>query len=190
MTHHTGSVPAPERTVDWRDNGLCRGPGENAEDWFPVGSHPDVVAAANHAKAVCWRCPSFQPCGQWALQNREPAGIWGGLDEQERRRVLRRHGVNLPDLEEDDTPPRTMRSIWDTRAAATADGHCTWKGSRPVGFEGRFYTPQQVGFILSRGREPVGLVRRTCSFPDCILPAHLADQQEREERSRVVGVTA
>lgn len=185
MTHYQGSVPDGERVDDWRDRGLCSKPGENAEDWFPVGSSAEAIAAANHAKAVCWRCPVMDACGQWAIESRESAGIWGGLDERERRKILRRRGINLPDLDAEVEPPRTMRTIWDARATATADGHCTWKGGQPVGFESRYFTPQQIGFILSRGREPVGLVRRTCSFDGCILPAHLADQQEREERSRL-----
>jgi WhiB family redox-sensing transcriptional regulator len=182
---YTGAVPAHERAIDWRDRGLCGRPGERAEDWFPVGSQPDAIAAANHAKAVCWRCPVMQTCLQSALDNRESAGIWGGLDEHERLKILRRRGVNLPDIDIEPDPPRTLRTIWDARAAATADGHCGWKGGRPVFFRGRAYTPQQIAFIVSRGREPVGLVRKTCSHNDCILPAHLADQEEREARSRV-----
>ena len=175
---------------DWRDNGLCNKRGEDAEDWFPVGSGAEAVAAGNHAKAVCWRCPVMETCGQWALENREPVGIWGGLDEAERRKILRRRGVKLPDTDVEEETPRTLRTIWDSRAAATRDGRCVWKGGQPVGFESRSYTPQQIGFILSRGREPVSRVLPTCSFDGCILPAHLADQQEREERSRVTGVAA
>ncbi|MFJ5644106.1 WhiB family transcriptional regulator [Streptomyces sp. NPDC093223] len=178
-----------ERASDWRDAGLCNQPSEDAEDWFPVGAGAGAVEIIEYAKGVCGRCPSFHPCRQWGIQQQEPAGIWGGLTEQERRTILRRRGINLPSTW-DDTPPRTMRSVWNARAVASSDGHCTWTGGQPVGFEGAFYTPQQLGFILSRGRKPVGVVRRTCTRLRCVLPAHLADQQEREEQTRAGAVSA
>jgi len=184
MSHYTGAVPDAERDPDWRNAGLCRSEREDAEDWFPVGSSREAVASENHAKAVCGRCPSQAPCRTWGLEQREPAGIWGGLTEAERRTILRRRGVSLAALD-DEAPPRTLQTIWDSRAKATADGHCEWHGGRPIGFQGAYYTPQQIGFTLDRGRPPVGHLRRTCTRDDCILPAHLADQQEREERSRI-----
>jgi Transcription factor WhiB len=48
------------------------------------------------AKAVCERCPVRGECLQWALDAGADAdyGIWGGLDEAERRR-LRRGGQLL-----------------------------------------------------------------------------------------------
>lgn len=170
--------------VDWRDAGLCRRKGENAEDWFPVGGGPEALAAENHAKAVCAACPSLHSCGQWALENREAAGIWGGLSEKERAHILRRRGVRLPDLDAEVAPPRTLQTIWEARAVGTGDGHATWKGGSPISFQGLNYTAQQIGFTLDRGRPPVGPVRRTCTYDGCILPAHVADQQECEERSR------
>jgi hypothetical protein len=180
----------PVRADDWRDAGLCRRRGENSEDWFPVGPVAEAAAPAIHAKAVCWQCPSMQACGRWALENQEAAGIWGGLTESERRKKLRRRNVNLPDNDTgpEEKPERTLRTIWDARAKGTGDGHCLWNGGRPVGFQGRDYTPHQVGFILDRGREPVGPVRAECSVGGFILPAHVADQQEREARSRVGAV--
>ena len=107
MSAYSGSVPAPERAVDWRDAALCRGEGESAEDWFPVGTGSHATAAEAHAKAVCWRCPSREHCAQWALDHHE-AGIWGGLSEADRRTILRRRGVNLPDTGEGDAPARAM----------------------------------------------------------------------------------
>lgn len=185
MTHYQGSVPDSLRADDWRDFGLCRSKHEDAEDWFPVGSGAEAIAAGNHAKAVCCRCPVMDACARWALEKREPAGIWGGLDEKERRAILRRRGIRLPDDgDESSPPPRTMQTIWNTRAKATPDGHCVWEGGVPVGFKGRTYTPKQIAFILDRGREPVSRVMPTCSFDGCVLPAHIADQQEREARSR------
>jgi WhiB family redox-sensing transcriptional regulator len=41
------------------------------------------------AKAVCDACPVHQSCLEHALTVREREGVWGGLTERERRRVLR-----------------------------------------------------------------------------------------------------
>ncbi|HZP91219.1 MAG TPA: WhiB family transcriptional regulator, partial [Actinomycetota bacterium] len=41
------------------------------------------------AKAICARCSVREPCLQYALRIREPHGIWGGLNELERRQLIR-----------------------------------------------------------------------------------------------------
>ena len=41
------------------------------------------------AKALCVHCPVRVDCLEYALQSREGHGIWGGLNEMERRAVLR-----------------------------------------------------------------------------------------------------
>lgn len=43
-------------------------------------------ATAAQAKAICNGCPVNTACLQWALTNDE-AGIWGGLTEEERKRL-------------------------------------------------------------------------------------------------------
>ena len=40
------------------------------------------------AKAICATCAVKQPCLDYALRIREPHGIWGGLSESERKRIL------------------------------------------------------------------------------------------------------
>jgi WhiB family redox-sensing transcriptional regulator len=74
--------------MDWRDDALCRS--EDPELFFPVGSGPAAQATAARAKAVCRRCPVAEPCLDWALATGQDAGVWGGLDEDERRRLRRR----------------------------------------------------------------------------------------------------
>ena len=47
------------------------------------------------AKRVCARCPVRDQCLEYSLATREEFGIWGGLDEWERRSILekqRPHG--------------------------------------------------------------------------------------------------
>ena len=36
------------------------------------------------AKAICYSCPQQTECLVYAVSTNEPAGIWGGLDEDER----------------------------------------------------------------------------------------------------------
>ena len=45
---------------------------------------------SDEAKAICGLCPVREPCLEHALVVREKLGVWGGLTERERRRVLRR----------------------------------------------------------------------------------------------------
>lgn len=40
------------------------------------------------AKAICAQCPVRRQCLEWALETHQPHGVWGGLDEQERERLL------------------------------------------------------------------------------------------------------
>jgi WhiB family transcriptional regulator, redox-sensing transcriptional regulator len=42
------------------------------------------------AKAICAACPIRVACLAYALDTRQPSGIWGGADEDERRAMLRR----------------------------------------------------------------------------------------------------
>jgi len=44
---------------------------------------------------VCRSCPMRSPCLEWSLATFQDAGVWGGLDEEERRQIrrLRRRAV-------------------------------------------------------------------------------------------------
>lgn len=42
------------------------------------------------AKLLCRACPVFEECLAYSLDAAEEHGVWGGLNEQERRRVLRK----------------------------------------------------------------------------------------------------
>lgn len=42
-------------------------------------------SAPGQAKALCAVCPVMEACGQWAIDNKEYAGIWGGMTPKERR---------------------------------------------------------------------------------------------------------
>ena len=45
------------------------------------------------AKSICGVCPVMTDCVDYAMEIREPYGIWGGLTESERRTILARAAV-------------------------------------------------------------------------------------------------
>jgi len=47
------------------------------------------VAFERRAKTICSRCPVRGECLVTALETRMEFGIWGGLSDKERRKVLR-----------------------------------------------------------------------------------------------------
>lgn len=71
-------------------------------DWF----HPERGESTTNAKGVCATCPIRIPCLEWALDNHEKFGIWGGTSERERRRINHRvhDGQLVPELTPDWTP--------------------------------------------------------------------------------------
>jgi Transcription factor WhiB len=58
-------------------------------DWF-YAEEVKYVRIRKRAKAFCGPCPVRKECLQWALQNDEQWGVWGGLDTRERRKLLKR----------------------------------------------------------------------------------------------------
>ena len=79
---------ALEHGDTWRDRAVCRN--EEPELFFPIGNTGPALLQIEEAKAVCRRCPVMEECLQWALEMGEDAGVWGGLSEDERRRLRRR----------------------------------------------------------------------------------------------------
>lgn len=65
-------------------NGACVG--APTEVFFPLESDERTIL---RAKALCATCPIIDQCADHALTHREPYGVWGGLSEKDRRRILR-----------------------------------------------------------------------------------------------------
>jgi WhiB family redox-sensing transcriptional regulator len=83
-----------ELDASWQTDAACRG--ENP-DWFFAPAHmerkEERAAREANAKAVCATCPVRNPCLAYAVSTREPHGVWGGLNEIERRnQTARRAG--------------------------------------------------------------------------------------------------
>lgn len=173
--------PTPSRRgPDWRDQGVCR-----TED-------PEIFFASNdEAKAYCARCPVTADCLQFALDNRITDGVFGGLDEDERRTLNRRTHRNTQTPRGPKQPhPTSLRELFDRHTSPAPGGHLMWAGCKTPDFRKRQYTPNQIAFILDRGYEPNGSVQRLCDVKGCVQPLHLADTQERHQRAAATKAAA
>jgi WhiB family redox-sensing transcriptional regulator len=74
--------PAAPALGEWHSRGLCVG--EDPEVFFP--SHGDPGAGA---RTICAACLVRNECLSYAKEADE-FGIWGGLDQHERRNLKRR----------------------------------------------------------------------------------------------------
>ncbi len=73
----------------WQIRAACRGP--QAEVFFPPPQFErkdEKLERETRAKQICGDCPVRRPCLDYAIAIREPHGIWGGLNENERRQIL------------------------------------------------------------------------------------------------------
>lgn len=55
----------------------------------PEAFFPEKGGSTREAKRICGECEVRQECLEYALENDERFGIWGGLSERERRRYKR-----------------------------------------------------------------------------------------------------
>lgn len=182
MSGYTGQVPETLRAPDWRTKAACRAKGVDPDAMFPGDLKDDIA----NAKAICRPCPVWRDCLADALRTGDNEhGIRGGLKPCERRtlarQMARRAGEPVPEEEPPSLPERTLQSLWAERTKADGE-HLLWAAGTPVYFEGRTLTPQKIGFRLDRGREPAGVVRKTCDRDGCVLPAHLGDQRDRDRK--------
>ena len=73
----------------WHLKASCRGP--ESQLFFPPSlpeRREEREAREARAKRICLDCPVLDDCLDFAVRVREPHGIWGGLTEAERRRLL------------------------------------------------------------------------------------------------------
>ncbi len=81
-------------TNDWQLRAACRGEDSSyffAPSYFEKRREKDAREAV--AKEICFRCPVLEVCREYALDVREGHGIWGGLNEMERRAMLRQRAA-------------------------------------------------------------------------------------------------
>lgn len=73
--------------LDWRHRAACLV--EDPELFFPIGTTGPAVLQIQRAKLVCGRCEVVAECRQFAFGTKQDAGVWGGLSEDERRKISR-----------------------------------------------------------------------------------------------------
>jgi WhiB family redox-sensing transcriptional regulator len=73
----------------WRARAACRS--VDGDLFFAADGERGLAKRRREraAKAVCAGCPVRGDCAGYALANREPHGVWGGLSEGDRERIWR-----------------------------------------------------------------------------------------------------
>lgn len=77
----------------WQMKAACRGP--QAAVFFPPPQFErkdEKLEREARAKEICQTCAVKEPCLDYAVSIREPHGIWGGLNENERKALLLKVG--------------------------------------------------------------------------------------------------
>ena len=78
---------APSR--DWQAEASCRG--NQAHLFFPPSTlerKDERERRETKARSICTACPVRRDCTDYAMEIREPYGIWGGYTEAERRQLI------------------------------------------------------------------------------------------------------
>jgi WhiB family redox-sensing transcriptional regulator len=88
---YTKRLPKPvAEEWDWQLHGSCRSL-ESAVFFHPDNERgPARRTRQARAKQICGGCPVLMECREHALRTKEPFGVWGGLDEDERRAIFSR----------------------------------------------------------------------------------------------------
>jgi WhiB family redox-sensing transcriptional regulator len=84
-------VSAQHVEASWQVRASCRGP--QAAVFFPPSQFErkdEKLERERRAKEICTSCVVRADCLEYALDIREPHGIWGGLNESERKQLLAR----------------------------------------------------------------------------------------------------
>jgi WhiB family transcriptional regulator, redox-sensing transcriptional regulator len=71
-----------DNPLSWQADSLCA-------QTDPEAFFPEKGGSTRDAKRICTSCEVKAQCLDYALQNDERFGIWGGLSERERRRLRR-----------------------------------------------------------------------------------------------------
>jgi WhiB family redox-sensing transcriptional regulator len=78
--------------MDWRNRAACLC--EEADLFFPIGVTGQAIVQVEKAKRVCRRCEVREECLTWALETGQGHGVWGGLNDDERK-LLKRTGARV-----------------------------------------------------------------------------------------------
>jgi WhiB family redox-sensing transcriptional regulator len=108
--------------LGWQDQALCA-------QTDPEAFFPEKGGSTREAKRVCRSCEVRAECLEYALENDERFGIWGGMSERERRR-LKREAVLSPG-----------------RRSSQALNGSAWSADRAGGWTSRVHTAEHLGAV-------------------------------------------
>ena len=77
-----------DEALAWQADALCA-------QTDPEAFFPEKGGSTREAKRICEGCEVRSECLDYALSIREPHGVWGGLNEVERRTILEDRMVSL-----------------------------------------------------------------------------------------------
>ena len=81
-------MTATDNRAGWWARAACST--ADPELFFPISDSGPALRQVARAKAICARCQIQQECLSYALRAGSIQGVWGGMTEEERRRLLRR----------------------------------------------------------------------------------------------------
>ena len=87
MTILASSLALANADYTWRNQAICRD--TDPDLFFPIGTTGQALVQIDRAKEVCGECPVKTECLEYALETNQDSGIWGGLDEEQRRNIRR-----------------------------------------------------------------------------------------------------
>ena len=76
-------IDEDENPLAWQSDSLCA-------QTDPEAFFPEKGGSTRDAKKICTSCEVRARCLDYALENDERFGIWGGLSERERRKLRKR----------------------------------------------------------------------------------------------------
>lgn len=79
---------AAQNQAEWWSHAACQS--ADPDLFFPITASGLALRQVSGAKAVCARCPVRADCLRYALDAGPLQGIWGGLNEEERRLLRQR----------------------------------------------------------------------------------------------------
>jgi len=69
----------------WRTRSACRD--SDPDVFFPIGTTGIALEQIETAQRICGACPVSAECLEFALATNQEAGIWGGMIEDDRRKL-------------------------------------------------------------------------------------------------------
>ena len=97
-------MTALDNRAGWWTRAACAS--ADPELFFPISYSGPALRQVAQAKAICARCPIQRECLRYALGARSIQGVWGGMTEEERRRLPRKRRARVRPLQHTGARPR------------------------------------------------------------------------------------